>query len=370
MNIEVRDRKPVARVPVKQMVADCDIHPRIKGEEALFPFLEKRWQDHLKTFGILSRQGYVGGRAYPKSAPNASRRDAWPPNGGLPGSDLPFLRQQLLEGYNVTFGVLNYVGANGQIFQNHDFGAAYCRAVNEWLVATWTSQEKRLKGSIVVPYEDPDAAVAEIERWAGHPDFVQIILQSRSAEPYGQRKYRKIFEAAVANNLPVGIHAFGFGGHPVTASGWPSYYIEDMVNHAQSAQSFVTSMIIEGVFEHLPDLKVICIETGFGWMPSLAWRLDKTWKTLKQETPHLKMAPSEYMRRNIWVTTQPMEEPDTREHVLDTIGWIGWDRILYSSDYPHWDFDDPAQAIPLKISEENRQKLFLTNALKLYKQTL
>ena len=50
--------------------------------------------------------------------------------------------------------MLNSVGANGQIFQNQDFGAAYCRAVNEWLVATWTSQEKRLKGSIVVPYED------------------------------------------------------------------------------------------------------------------------------------------------------------------------------------------------------------------------
>jgi len=65
-----------------------------------------------------------------------------------------------------------------------------------------------------------------------------------------------------------------------------------------------------------------------------------------------------------------MEEPDTREHVLDTIGWIGWDRVLYSSDYPHWDFDDPAQAIPLKISDENRQKLFLNNALKLYKQTI
>ena len=367
MNIEVRDRKGVARAtPVKQRVFDCDIHPRIKSEKDLYPFLEQRWQRHLETFGFLSRQGFMGGKAYPKSTPHASRRDSWPPGGGGPGSDLPFMRKQLLDGYGVEFGILNYVGPTGQILQNQDFGAAYCRAINDWLAAEWTSKEKRLKASIVVPYENPEAAIAEIERWAGNPDFVQIVFQSRSAEPYGQRRYRKIFEAAVAANLPVGIHAFGFGGQPITAGGWPSYYIEDMVNHAQSAQSFLTSLVIEGVFEQFPKLRLVAIETGFGWLPALCWRLDNIWKRLKQETPHLKRLPSEYIREQVWVTTQPMEEPEPREHLLDTIEWIGWDRLLYSSDYPHWDFDDPTQAIPLRISDENRQKIFRTNALKLY----
>ena len=212
----------------------------------------------------------------------------------------------------------------------------------------------------------------EIERWAGASGFrAGHPAEPHRPSPRPAQATGKIFEAAAANDLPVGIHAFGFGGHPVTASGWPSYYIEDMVGHAQSAQSFLTSMVIEGVFERLPDLKVICIETGFGWLPSLGWRLDKTWKTLKQETPHLKMAPSEYMRRqHLGDDAADGGAGSTREHVLDTIEWIGWDRVLYSTDYPHWDFDDPAQAIPLKISEENRQKLFLTNALQLYKQTV
>ena len=66
MNIEVRDRKPVARVPVKQMVADCDIHPRIKGEKELFPYLEKRWQDHSRPSASCRARAFVGGRAYPK----------------------------------------------------------------------------------------------------------------------------------------------------------------------------------------------------------------------------------------------------------------------------------------------------------------
>ena len=104
----------------------------------------------------------------------------------------------------------------------------------------------------------------------------------------------------------------------------------------------VTSMIMEGMFERFPDLKIVLIECGFGWLPALGWRLDKHWKRLKDEVPHLKMAPSEYIREHFWVTTQPMEEtgeprsPD-RGDGLDRHG----PHHVLVSDYPHWDFDDP-----------------------------
>ena len=74
------------------------------------------------------------------------------------------------------------------------------------------------------------------------------------------------------------MHAFGFGGNPNTSSGWASFYIEDMVGHAQACQAQLTSMVIEGVFERLPRLRFVLIEGGFGWLPSLAWRLDRAWK--------------------------------------------------------------------------------------------
>src|SRR6201999_1697811 len=164
-----------------------------------------------------------------------------------------------------------------------------------------------LKGSIVVPYEDAEAAVAEIERYAADPHFVQVLMLSRTSEPPGQKRYWKVYEAAAAAGLPVGVHAFGFGGYPVTGGGWPSYYIEDMVGHAQSAETFLTSLVIEGVFERLPALKLVMIESGFAWLPSLGWRLDKLWKRLKEETPHLRRAPSEYIREAVWLTPQPME---------------------------------------------------------------
>ena len=125
-------------------------------------------------------------------------------------------------------------------------------------------------------------------------------------------------------------------------------------------------MVVEGLFEELPGLKVVMVEAGFAWLPALAWRLDRNWRVLRSETPHLKMAPSEYIRRNIWLTTQPMEEPDERTDLLDTIGWIGWDRLLFATDYPHWDFDDPAQALPAGVGAADRERFFIGNAREVF----
>jgi predicted TIM-barrel fold metal-dependent hydrolase len=61
-----------------------------------------------------------------------------------------------------------------------------------------------------------------------------------------------------------------------------------------------------------------------------------------------------------------MEEPEPREHLLDTIGWIGWDRLLFATDYPHWDYDDPTHCLPLRVAAEQRQAFFMGNAEGLY----
>ena len=368
MNVQLGTRPALAAANTLRLAtADCDIHPGRNSNDELAPFLPRRWREHYREFGARLRQAYQAGPAYPKGQPQASRRDAWPP-GGKPGSDLGFLRAQLLDANNTQLGVLNATGENGQAFQNREFGAAVCHAMNEWLIEKWLSREPRLKGSIVIAYEDPEAAVTEIERYAGDPRFVQVLMLNRTAEPPGQKRYWRVYEAAAAAGLPVGVHAFGFGGWPVSGSGWPSFYIEDMVGHAQSCQSFLTSLVIEGVFARLPEFKLVLIESGLGWVPSLCWRLDKLWRRLKHETPHLSQAPSEHIRNQVWLTTQPMEEPQPREHLLDCINWIGWDRLLFATDYPHWDYDDPALALPFPVEEEKRCRLFLQNALELYGQ--
>ena len=62
------------------------------------------------------------------------------------------------------------------------------------------------------------------------------------------------------------------------------------------------------------------------------------------------------------ISTQPIEEPEPRTQLAEVLDWIGWDRILFATDYPHWDFDDPAQALPFKMTEEQRRAVFLGNA--------
>lgn len=367
MNVDVLNRTGVQPAASSKLaIADCDVHPRPAGagiggiSKQLYPYLSKRWQEHVQTFGIQYRQPWEKGSAYPKGQPQACRIDAWP-EGGQPGSDLAFMAKQHLDPNNVALGILNPL-TSGQGAMNPDLSAAITHATNEWQVAEWTSRDHRLRASVVVPFEDPAAAVKELELRAGDPNFAQVLFLSRTAEPLGSRKYWPIYETAAAARLPIGIHAFGYGGWPISPGGWGSYYLEEMVGHAQAQQSLLISMIFEGVFERFPSLKVVLIEGGLAWAPALAWRMDRQWAKTRKEIPQVKRPPSEYMRTNVWYTTQPIEEPDPRTQLSDIFDWLGWDRVLFATDYPHWDFDDPAQALPLKMTEQQRRQVFLDNA--------
>jgi predicted TIM-barrel fold metal-dependent hydrolase len=364
MNVQVRDAA-VTPAASRLAVADCDIHPAVRSEKDLHPYLAQRWIDHIAAFGKAPRQGWQVGPAYPKSQPNAARRDAYPPEGGRPGSSLAFMQAQHLDPNRVELGILNPL-TTGQGLRNLDLAAALCSATNDWQIAEWTGRDQRLKGSVVVPYEDGPLAAAEIRKRAGDANFAQVLLLTRTAEPLGQRRYWPIYEAAAEAGLPVGIHAFGYGGNPITGGGWPSYYVEEMTGHAQTCQAVLSSLVLEGVFARFPTLRVVLIEAGFAWAPPLAWRLDKVFERLHAELPLLTRKPSDYIRDHVWWTTQPMEEPEPRAHLRDTIEWIGWDRLLFATDYPHWDFDDPATCLPLQIEAGQRRRFFLDNARGVY----
>jgi hypothetical protein len=348
----------------KLAVIDCDIHNAPASDEALGKYLSARWRRHLETFG--TRPAYPGSY-YPRLHPNAARSDSWPPDGGKPGSDLKFMQEQLLDTWELDYGILNCLYPAGG-HPNLDYSMALARAVNEWQVAEWLEPEPRLRASIVVPFGDGAAAAAEIERWAGDPRFAQVILIARTHEPLGRRKYWPMYEAAVRHDLPIGIHFGGGPGWPITGAGWPSFYIEDHVGMPQSFQSQIISLIYEGVFDRFPMLKIVLIEGGFAWLPALMWRMDRSWQLLRAEIPDLQRRPSEYVREHFWITTQPIEEPTQLAFFNQLLEQLDMnDRLLFATDYPHWDFDAPDRALPQTLPLELRRKILAENARAFYR---
>jgi predicted TIM-barrel fold metal-dependent hydrolase len=271
----------------------------------------------------------------------------------------------LLDEWNVAYGILNPLTPAGALL-DPAFDAALATAVNDWQVAEWLDREPRLRASMIVPFEHADLAVAEIERRAGDRRFVQVQFSGRPREPMGRRTYWPIYAACAEAGLAVMSHAFGSGGQPITGCGWPSYYIEDHVGPAQSMQANLISLALEGVFERFPTLRVVSAENGFGWVPALCWRLDAVDALLHDEVPHLQRRPSEYIREHVWFCTQPIEEPPRTEDLLWLIEQIGAERLLFATDYAHWDWDAPDAALPARLPAPLRRRIFYENARDLY----
>lgn len=349
-------------------VIDCDIHPVLASGAELNPWLSQRWREHLKEYGGgFYRQALADTLSHPRMSPAVARADAWPPGGGQPGTDPGFMREQLLDAYDMAYGMLMPLGRGPGNQRNLELGAALAHAVNEWQIAKWIGPEPRLKGSIVITQEDPEAAIREIELRGSDPRFVQVMFPPRSIEPIGRKRYWPIYEAIVASGKPLAMHIGGINGWPSTPGGYHSYYIEEQHNNATCMQTAITSLIVEGVLERFPGLRIVLVEGGIAWAPALKWRLDKHWRRLRSEAPHLKRLPSEVVREHFWFTTQPLDEPKADADLAETFELVGTDRIMFSTDYPHWDFDEPAFVLSkLKLPRAELERIFSGNARALY----
>jgi uncharacterized protein len=347
-------------------IIDCDIHNTVPSGKALEGHLSSRWRRHTEIVGSRTHSPYRTGHVYPKGSPGAARHDSWPPSGGPPGSSLEFMREQLLDAYNIKYGILSCLyGVSEQ--RNVEYGAALARAVNEWQITDWLEPEPRLRASIVIPLEAPKLAAQEIRNATCHPGFVQVLVFPRTRQPLGQQRYWPIYEAACETGQIVAMHFSTGTPTPTTSGGFPSFYIEDHTSVSIAFQAQLTSLIMEGVFERFPDLRFALIEGGFAWLPSLMARLDALYARLHEEVPHLKMQPSEYVRRNIRLTTQPIEEPPQPKQLVRLIEQVGTNMLMFSTDYPHWDFDDPGRAFQTRLPRNLEQQLYHENARSFYR---
>ena len=343
------------------------VHHSFESPEQLIPYLPKFYQEHLYDQGLT-----FGGGGYPNTPLRKTRNDIKDPD--LKRRDfnftLEFTQRELLDPWNIDVALLtgspsDIYGAAG--LPDPDYGAALCRAFNDYTIEHWLERDQRVVQAILVAPTDPAQAVAEINRLAGRKDTVAVHVPLNTAKPFGNRCYHPIWEACAEHGLPVVSHIGGGGptGNTTTPVGFPTYYMETRMARPAAASAQAASLICEGVFEKFPTLKFAFIEVQQLWAVSVMWHMDFDWKAIRDQTPWLKRLPSEYFRDHIRVGTQPMHEPARPEQVQQMLDMLHADEtLIFCSDFPHFDQNDPVTVLP-GISDRMRRRIFADNALEM-----
>jgi uncharacterized protein len=313
-------------------VVDVDVHVAPPSIDALFPFLADFWLEFIHEANFQAPPS--ASAVYPPNAPTSCRPEWRPADGSPPGSSLEVVRHQALDPTRSQRAILTpYWGIES--VRHPDFGLALARALNDWVAAEWLAADPRLRAAIVVPGHDPAAAAGEIDRLGEHRGFVSVLLPSRSMRLYGNRLWHPMFAAIARHGLVAGVHFGGQADGPPTPTGFPSWYLEEQAAETNLWGSQLTSVIGEGLFEKFPTLRMSFLESGFAWMGSAMWRLDKEWKGLRRDVPWVVRPPSETIRERIKVSTRPLDAGPP-EHWAHAIGWLGAnDMLMFASDYPH-----------------------------------
>ncbi|MDQ5851189.1 MAG: amidohydrolase family protein [Chloroflexota bacterium] len=345
---------------------DCDVHNSWSSAEDLLPYLEPFWRDYMQRGELPGPRGAFPHAHRPWLHPEGFVRTDLTGDGN-PGAHWDVMQAKLLDRHNLDYTILlGEEAIEVSTLANPHYATALARAYNDYLIHEWLPRDPRLKGSLVIAPQDPEGAAAEIRRIGEHPHIVQVLMSSGSTRPYGDRFYHPIWQAAAEVGLPVAIHLGGQGGlnaNPI-GCGPTTYFWETHALLCETGMAHVASTIANGVFEKWPRMKLVVIECGVAWVAPILWRLDADYKALRKETPWLKRLPSEYAREHIRFGTQPLEQPAKVEHLWSLLEAMdGKHTLLYCSDYPHWDYDDPAQ---IKLPPGWKEHVFDLNARSVY----
>ncbi|MFC5712982.1 amidohydrolase family protein [Thalassorhabdus alkalitolerans] len=343
----------------KIAIVDTDIHERIQYKDIL-DYLDEPYKHYIANCHWIQEKHMP--YTQPATA-GVDRADAILPDGRPAGTDLPFMQKQLLDDIGHEFGILTGAldPSPSSMHGWYEMAAALASAYNDWQIENWLEKDDRLYGSVHIAAQEPHNAVKEIERVGSHPKMVQVLLPIDDIM-WGDPYYHPIFEAAEKHDLMIGMH---HNEPPVYYGKWPRYFIEWHTLIPTAHMKQITNMIFNGVFDKFPNLGLIMIEGGFTWVPHLMWKMDQQYRDLRHEVPWLKRKPSQIMKEQIRVTTQPAEELNKKEF-MSLIEQMGTDEILcFSTDYPHWDFDSPDRALP-NMDPELKKKIFADNAKAFY----
>jgi uncharacterized protein len=250
--------------------------------------------------------------------------------------------------------------------------AALCRAYNNWLADFCKLAPDRLKGVALVSQRDKDDAAAELRRTVADLGLLGVMIRPNSLvvarldDPF----YYPLFEEAERLNVPILVHE-GVGGI------WPllgkerakTFADSHMMTHPYEMMTAVMCVTTSDILDRFPRLQFGFFESGCGWVPYRLERLNEHWEKLPADWPTLKEPPSERFRHNCYVSFEPEESL-----IPQTISCIGADRVLFASDYPHWDAIIPGcvEAFTKRddINESDKAIILRENTARLFKDLL
>ncbi len=244
---------------------------------------------------------------------------------------------------------------------------ALARAYNRWLCDEILAHEPRIRSSLYLPMNDPEAAYKVVEEFAGRKGVVGFTVCTARHKQLYDNAYMKTYAAVEERGLPLCFHSQFGGSHDQSLNLCNRF----MAAHALGFSWFnilhCTNWLVNGLPERFPKLKTIWIESGLAWIPFLMQRLDNEWMMRSSEVPLLKRRPSDYMRE-MYYSTQPMEMVHNKEALELTFKMINAEtQLMYASDYPHWDMDLPSTIYDLPfLSETAKRNILGGNAKRVF----
>ncbi len=265
---------------------------------------------------------------------------------GRPGGYDPVARLVDMDADGIDVAVLYPTAMLTWVEEADIFGAA-CRAYNNWLRDYCAAAPDRLYGVALVPLQDPQAAIVEMERAVEQLDFKAVMIRPApyiGTEKFNHPDYDPFWAAAAALGCPIGIHPSPHGDMPNTcrlfglADGVTNpgegLAIRQGLTNAFDLQMALAYFTLGGICERHPNLRVAFLEGTGGWVVPMLQRFDHQFEifgSVDQVT-----RPSEVFANQCMISFDPDEVAlaFTAEH-------LGADKILWASDYPHPDAKIP-----------------------------
>jgi predicted TIM-barrel fold metal-dependent hydrolase len=273
----------------------------------------------------------------PEESPFAVKEDGSPVNEHRELATNPRERLRDMDRDGIERGLLfPSAGLYLPSVEEEAYGVALCRAYNNWLYDYCAANRMRLMGVGVVPVQDIHAAVAETRRCVKELGFKAMFVRPNPVRgrALSDTYYDPLYRELAGSGIPLMVHE-GSGAYLPTAGAdrfRGEWFFTHTVSHPVEQMLASLGLICKGTLERHPELQVAFLESGAGWLPYWLWRMDEHYEILRFQVPWLRMKPSEYFRRQCYTSFEPDES-----RLGEVISSIGADRVLFASDYPHWD---------------------------------